>query len=202
MRTIHFSLNFYSSIKTVGATVLGGLWALEWAWHSAVTNLRCAGISGICMPNPSIVACLFSEISAFIRTDEQTYVRTVGQTDMARSTRLMILIKNIYSLWGRKRFLLPVTYFPTNLVYPFTLRLTGIKILVLAAIAKIVDYKSIDGSSRQLRALHDTMKNSMKNSMSTLKNLDICTIWDPIIGFLVLRKLDQYTLAALEGSAN
>jgi len=25
----------YSSIKTVGATVLGGLWALEWAWHSA-----------------------------------------------------------------------------------------------------------------------------------------------------------------------
>jgi len=73
------------------------------------------------MPNPSIVACLFSEISAFIRTDEQTYVRTVGQTDMARSTRLMILIKNIYSLWGRKRFLLPVTYFPTNLVYPFTL---------------------------------------------------------------------------------
>jgi len=46
---------------------------------------------------------------------------------MARSTRLVILIKNIYTLWGRKRFLLPVTYFPTNLVYPFTLRVTGIK---------------------------------------------------------------------------
>jgi len=45
---------------------------------------------------------------------------------MARSTRLVILIKNIYTLWGRKRFLLPVTYFPTNLVYPFTLRVTGI----------------------------------------------------------------------------
>jgi len=45
---------------------------------------------------------------------------------MARSTRLLILIKNIYTLWGRKRFLLPVTYFPTNLVYPFTLRVTGI----------------------------------------------------------------------------
>jgi len=29
---------------------------------------------------------------------------------------------------GRKRFLLPVTYFSTNLVYPFTLRLTGINI--------------------------------------------------------------------------
>jgi len=45
---------------------------------------------------------------------------------MARSTRLVILIKNIYTLWGQKRFLLPVTYFPTNLVYPFTLRVTGI----------------------------------------------------------------------------
>jgi len=41
---------------------LGGLWALEWAWHPAETNLRCAGISGI-------VACIVSEISAFIRTD-------------------------------------------------------------------------------------------------------------------------------------
>jgi len=28
MRTIHLRKNFYSSIKTVGATVLGGLWAL------------------------------------------------------------------------------------------------------------------------------------------------------------------------------
>jgi len=28
-----FQLNFCSSIKTVGATVLGGLWALEWAWQ-------------------------------------------------------------------------------------------------------------------------------------------------------------------------
>jgi len=48
------------------------------------------------------------------------------QTDMARSTQLVILIKNIYTLWGRKPFLLPVTYFPTSLVYPFTLRVTGI----------------------------------------------------------------------------
>jgi len=28
---------------------------------------------------------------------------------MARSTGLVILIKNIYTLWGRKHFLLPVT---------------------------------------------------------------------------------------------
>jgi len=52
---------------------------------------------------------------------------TDRQTDMARSTRLVILIKNIYTLWVRNIFLLPVTYFPTNLVYPFTLRVTGIK---------------------------------------------------------------------------
>jgi len=57
---------------------LGGLWALEWACHSAETNLRCAGISGIRMPNPSIVACIVSEISAFIRTDGRTDRRTDG----------------------------------------------------------------------------------------------------------------------------
>jgi len=39
----------------------------------------------------------------------------------------MILIKNIFILWGRKRFFLPFTYFPTNLVYPITLRVKGIK---------------------------------------------------------------------------
>jgi len=42
----------------------------------------------------------------------------------------VILIKNIYTLWGRKRFLLSVTYFPMNLVYPFTLQVTGIKMSV------------------------------------------------------------------------
>jgi len=64
------------------------------------------------------------------------------------------------------------------------------KILVFAAISNIVDYKPIDGSSRQLRTLHDTIK----NSMSTLKNLEVCTKrWDPIIGFLVRRKLPLST---------
>jgi len=46
MRTLQFSKNFYSSIKTVGATVLGGLWALEWAWHSTETKLRAIGTIG------------------------------------------------------------------------------------------------------------------------------------------------------------
>jgi len=31
--------------------------------------------------------------------------RIDGQTDMARSTRLVMLIKNIYTLYGRKRLL-------------------------------------------------------------------------------------------------
>jgi len=64
--------------------------------------------------------------------------RTDGQTDVARSTSasdpdqeyiyfmLVILIKNKYTLCGRKRFLLPVTYFSTNLEYPSTLRVPGI----------------------------------------------------------------------------
>jgi len=30
---------------------IDGLWALEWAWHAAETNLRCVRSSGICMPN-------------------------------------------------------------------------------------------------------------------------------------------------------
>jgi len=47
--------------------------------------------------------------------------QTDGQTDMARSTRLVILINNIHTLWC-----LPITYFSTNLVYPFILRVTGI----------------------------------------------------------------------------
>jgi len=114
---------------------LGGLWALERAWHSTETNLRCVRSSGICMQNLNSLALIVSEISAFIRTD--------GQMDMARSIRLVILIKNIYTLWGRKRFLLPVTYFPTNLVYHFTLRVTGI-ISVFGAGLWALNYVNID----------------------------------------------------------
>jgi len=32
--TNKFQLKFLSSMKTVGATGLGGLWALEWAWQT------------------------------------------------------------------------------------------------------------------------------------------------------------------------
>jgi len=71
--------------------------------------------------------------------------------------------------------------------------------LVLAAIAKMIDHKPIDGSSHQLRVLHDTIK----NSMSTFKNLDVSTeSWDPILCFLIRLKLDQQSQAALENSAD
>jgi len=66
----------------------------------------------LCIPSPNNLALPKSQ-------------RSYRQKDMIRSTPLVILIKNVYTLWGRKRFLLPVTYYPTNQVYPFTLRVTG-----------------------------------------------------------------------------
>jgi len=96
---------------------LGGLWALKLVWHIYETILRWAGISRICIPSPIIAAFIVSETTAFIRTDEQS--------DMARSTRLVILIMNLYILYGSERLLLRVKYFP-NLIYPFTLRVAGI----------------------------------------------------------------------------
>jgi len=54
---------------------------------------------------------------------------------MARSTQLLVLIKNIYTLYSRKGFLLPVTYFSTEstIIFSlyFTLRVTGIKMYLL-----------------------------------------------------------------------
>jgi len=36
-----------NSTQIVGATGVGGLWALEFAWHIRVTNLRCVQRYGI-----------------------------------------------------------------------------------------------------------------------------------------------------------
>jgi len=44
-------------------------------------------------------------------SDPADSVETDGQTDMARSTRLLMLIKNIYTLWVRKRLLHCVAHF-------------------------------------------------------------------------------------------
>jgi len=77
--------------------------------------------------------------------------RSTRLSDMARSTRLVILIKHMYNVWGRKRFFHPVNmarstrlvilikngvenasfyllHTATNLD-SFTLRVTGINIL-------------------------------------------------------------------------
>jgi len=67
---ITFQFKFYSSIKTVEATV--SVRALEWVWHSTETNLRCVRSSGLCTPNLNSLALIVAEISAFIRTDRRT----------------------------------------------------------------------------------------------------------------------------------
>jgi len=45
------------------------------------------------------------------KTEMLVCVETDGQADMARSTRLVMLIKNIYTLWDRKRLLQCVANF-------------------------------------------------------------------------------------------
>jgi len=52
------------------------------------------------------------------KTERLVWVESDGQTDMARSTRLVMLIKNIYSLWGRKRVLHCVANFWLKSIYP------------------------------------------------------------------------------------
>jgi len=52
------------------------------------------------MPNPNSLALIVSEISAFIRTDGQK----------ASSTRLVILIKNIYTIYMGSETLPSVCY--------------------------------------------------------------------------------------------
>jgi len=64
------------------------------------------------MPYPSGAALTVSEITAFIRTDEPK--------DITRSTQLVMLSNIICTEWCRKRLLLLVTNFPTNIVSPFT----------------------------------------------------------------------------------
>jgi len=52
------------------------------------------------------------------KTERLVCIETDGQTDMARSTRLVMLIKNIYTLWGRKRLLHCVANFWLKSIYP------------------------------------------------------------------------------------
>jgi len=107
----------------VVVTGFRGLWALEWAWHIRVTKLALR----IKLRNLNLKS-QFSIFDSFrdIHVHIYDFLKFVGGLWALGWARLVILIKNIYTLWGRKRFLLPVKYFLTNLVYPFTLRVTGI----------------------------------------------------------------------------
>jgi len=132
-------------MEIVGVTCLGGLWALQWTytglrgllaleWGWPYYRETCAAYTATESKSEIPILYLwyfprypesnlksqFSIFDSFPRS-QRSSGQTDGQTDMARSTRLVILIKEIYTLWGRKRFLLPVTYFPTNLVYTFCL---------------------------------------------------------------------------------
>lgn len=70
----------------------------------------------------------------------------------------MILIKNIYTLYSRKRFLLRVTYISTNLEYPFTPRVTGIR------------------SKKSRIIYHVCMQYVCKSSRFLLKNLKLFNV--------------------------
>jgi len=125
-RDKYISVNIFSSMKIVGATGLGGLCALVWALRTRLRNLnlqsqfsiidsfrdirvhiydflKIVGVKVGVAPCrnkralrkklrnlPNSLPLIVSEILAFIRTD--------WQTDMARSTRLVILMKNQYTL--------------------------------------------------------------------------------------------------------
>jgi len=61
------------------------------------------------MPNPNSLLYSFRDLN--VHPDGQTgghaWIDSASDPD-----------QDYITLWGRKRFLLPVTYFPTNLVYP------------------------------------------------------------------------------------
>jgi len=48
------------------------------------------------------------QVFVVLEISPQTTDRQTDIQDIARSTRLVILIKNIYTIHGRKRFLLPL----------------------------------------------------------------------------------------------
>jgi len=68
-----------------------------------------------------------------------------------------------------KRFLLPVTYFPTNIVYPFTLRVTGIK----RWLSSIPFYSTSNGYKSLKMGIHKTIQ---------LKSLKL---GNPIVEYLI-----------------
>ena len=59
------------------------------------------------------------------KTEGLVRVYTDGQTNMAKSTQLVMLIIYVYILWGLRRFLLCVTNLKTTLIVPSTYKAYG-----------------------------------------------------------------------------
>jgi len=98
------------------------MWALDrfqryerlWALHPAEINSRCTRTSKL--PKPNFLAFKVYDISAFIRTDRQTGMARIESASDADQE------------WVWRRFILPVIYFPTSLVYPYVLRVTYVNL--------------------------------------------------------------------------
>jgi len=67
------------------------------------------------MQNLNLLAFIVPEIPTFIRTDGHGHIDSAIDPDQ----------EYVYTLYGREHFLVPVTNFSTNLVYPFALRVMG-----------------------------------------------------------------------------
>jgi len=92
--------------ETVEATVLGGLWALYWSGDIRVTNLRCVKTK---LRNLNVKSQLPSSYSF-----RGYSVYTNGRRDGYHCCWHGYIYsssypdKKIYTLWGQKRFLLPI----------------------------------------------------------------------------------------------
>jgi len=67
------SYSFYSIIKTVGVTVFGGLWALEWAWQGGtLLNQTCAAQEAQESASQISIAGFYSFRDLSVHTDKRT----------------------------------------------------------------------------------------------------------------------------------
>jgi len=114
--------------KVLFVTGFRGLWAVEWAWHSTVEwTWHIAEVS---------------EISAFTRRDGQTDIRTDRQTDMRTDGQTDRQTDRQTDMADGRTDGHGFTYFPTNLGYPFTLRVITL-LLYPALIVILSDESSI-----------------------------------------------------------
>jgi len=134
------------------------LWALEWEWHPVEIPLLCARFSRI-FTLFSFNSFRDISVQSNWRTflDRLSYImgsETLSPDQEYRyslGSEALPSIKNMYTLLVgnasfclmsetlpstcRKRFLLPVTYFPTNIIYHITLQVMGIHTIIVNFLA-------------------------------------------------------------------